>query len=383
NELTITGLGTEWPTQIVTSDDFRQYILRHYPADAAWVQTLLKVHARSGIASRALIGFNHNPEWYDPANQATPPTAQQVASEFHRHGVPLAARAARKALADSHLPASAITHTVAVTVTNAGAPGYDQAVFRAVGISPGAERVLLSGVGCAGGLAALRVGSSLARAATAQQNPARVLVLACEVCSIHLAAELHSAAAQLGLAGGEGGGDIRIGPVLFGDGAAALVLCNALALTGRIPRRFAVRDCRTRITPDTREAMSYRTTEYGFQLTLSREVPELAVASLRGLFGELMRANGMMSVAPGELEWALHPGGLTVLRGAQLALGLSDEAIRASREVYASRGNSSSVAVLAVLDRLRGWEEQGTRKEVVAVSFGPGLTTEMVLLRRL
>ncbi|PYI24390.1 thiolase-like protein [Aspergillus violaceofuscus CBS 115571] len=379
NELTITGLGTEWPSQIVTSDDFRQYLLRHYPADAAWVQTLLKVHSRSGIASRALIGCNHNPEWYDPASQATPPTAQQVSSEFHRHGVPLAARAARKALADSHLPASAITHTVAVTVTNAGAPGYDQAVYREVGISAAAERVLLSGVGCAGGLAALRVGSSLARAATAQQNPARVLVLACEVCSIHLAAELHSTAAQLGLAGEE----ISIGPVLFGDGAAALVLCNALALTGAIPRRFAVLDYRTRITPDTLEAMSYHTTEYGFQLTLSREVPELAVASLRGLFGELMWANGMRSVAPGELEWALHPGGLTVLRGAQLALGLSDEAIRASREVYESRGNSSSVAVLAVLDRLRGWEGQGTRKEVVAVSFGPGLTTEMVLLRRL
>ncbi|RAH68722.1 thiolase-like protein [Aspergillus aculeatinus CBS 121060] len=379
-ELTITGLGTEWPSQIVTSDDFRQYLLRHYPADAAWVQTLLKINARSGIASRALIGFNNNPHWYDPRNQPTPPTAEQVSSEFHCHGVPLAARAVRAALTDSHLPASAITHTVAVTVTNAGAPGYDQAVFRDVGISPGAERVLLSGIGCAGGLAALRVGSSLARAATLQRKPARVLVLACEVCSIHLAAELHATAKKVGLGGGE---DISIGPALFSDGAAALVLCNALALTGEMPRRFAVVDYRTGITPETHEAMSYRTTEYGFQLTLAREVPALAVASLRGLFGELMQANGMASVGPGKLEWAVHPGGLTILRGAQLALGLSDEAIRASSEVYESRGNSSSVAVLAVLDRLRRWEGRSLRKEVVAVSFGPGLTTEMVLLRRL
>ncbi|OJJ95958.1 hypothetical protein ASPACDRAFT_1891372 [Aspergillus aculeatus ATCC 16872] len=363
-ELTITGLGTEWPSQIVTSDDFRQYLLRHYPADAAWVQTLLKINTRSGIGSRPLIAFNPNPnpDGYAPENQSTPPTAQQVSSEFHRHGVPLAVRAARAALTDSHLPASAITHTVAVTVTNAGAPGYDQAVFRAVGISLEAERVLLSGIGCAGGLAALRVGSSLARAATLQKK-AREGVGAC-----------------VGLGDGE---DISIGPALFSDGAAALVLCNALALTEEIPRRLAVVDYRTRITPETHEAMSYRTTEFGFRLTLARKVPALAVASLPGLFGELMRANGMASVAPGELEWAVHPGGLTVLRGAQLALGLSDEAIRASREVYESRGNSSSVAVLAVLDRLRGWEGQSARKEVVAVSFGPGLTTEMVLLRRL
>lgn len=51
-------------------------------------------------------------------------------------------------------------------------------------------------------------------------------------------------------------------------------------------------------------------------------------------------------------------------------------------EVYTRKGNTSSVAVLAVLDELRRRGIPG-KEDVLACSFGPGLTTEIMLMRRL
>lgn len=61
-------------------------------------------------------------------------------------------------------------------------------------------------------------------------------------------------------------------------------------------------------------------------------------------------------------------------------LDLTSEQLRATREIYRTRGNSSSPTVLAVLDLLR---KMGRGKDhVVATSFGPGLAIEMSLLKR-
>lgn len=61
-------------------------------------------------------------------------------------------------------------------------------------------------------------------------------------------------------------------------------------------------------------------------------------------------------------------------------MGLTDDHIRASLEVYREYGNSSSPTVLIVLNTLR---EKGTgRDAVVATSFGPGLLIEMIFMQR-
>ena len=79
-------------------------------------------------------------------------------------------------------------------------------------------------------------------------------------------------------------------------------------------------------------------------------------------------------------DWAVHPGGLAILRGAQRALSLTEDDLRASYDIYRTRGNSSSASVLIVLDQLQHY--QGHRKNIVVCAFGPGLTIEMALLQR-
>jgi predicted naringenin-chalcone synthase len=83
---------------------------------------------------------------------------------------------------------------------------------------------------------------------------------------------------------------------------------------------------------------------------------------------------------PSGFDWALHPGGNAIIEGVKASMSLSDEHLRATNEIYRTRGNSSSPTVLIVLDMLRSIG-QG-REHVVAASFGPGLSVEMVMLRR-
>lgn len=81
------------------------------------------------------------------------------------------------------------------------------------------EKVLLHGVGCSGGLAALRTGANLALGSTFRGRKARVLVVALEISSIMVRSELDSAIET---------GETRIGITLFSDCASALVLSNGI-----------------------------------------------------------------------------------------------------------------------------------------------------------
>lgn len=90
--------------------------------------------------------------------------------------------------------------------------------------------------------------------------------------------------------------------------------------------------------------------------------------------GEITKSLGIS-----DFVWALHPGGEAIIEGAKQVLGLTEDQLQASREIYRTRGNSSSATVLIVLDRLRSL---GKREHVVATSFGPGLAIEMAMLRR-
>jgi type III polyketide synthase len=88
-------------------------------------------------------------------------------------------------------------------------------------------------------------------------------------------------------------------------------------------------------------------------------------------------ASNDLSIA--DFDWALHPGGQAIIDGVQEAMSLTDQQLRATREIYRSRGNSSSPTVLAVLDRLRCMSPE--KNLVVATAFGPGLSVEMSVLR--
>lgn len=275
-----------------------------------------------------------------------------------------------------------ITHTVAVTCTNQGNPGYDLLVARRLGIASTAQRTLLHGVGCTGGLAILRTAADIACSATARGQPARVLAFACELCTPILSRELAEAEACENL------NELSIGAALFGDGAGAFVLCNEYGMpqAGRLGEGGVLRlwEWGNETIPDTLQYMSFHADPLGYRAILTRDVPSLTTRAIRPLFERLLptfrQKTGLHEIDMIDFDWALHPGGQAIISGAQELLGLTDDQVRATNKIYKTRGNCSSAAVLMVLDSLLKTDHG--KDHVVATSFGPGLCIEMALFTR-
>lgn len=78
-------------------------------------------------------------------------------------------------------------------------------------------------------------------------------------------------------------------------------------------------------------------------------------------------------------DWALHPGGATVITGCQQVMGLTEDHLRASYQVYMDHGNSSSATFFSVLDTLL---EGKTKDHILGCAFGPGIAIEMAVFKR-
>lgn len=134
---------------------------------------------------------------------------------FLKEGLTLAVAASRLAVTEAGISLDKVTHVVATTCTNSSNPGFDSFLAQELGLRPSVEKVLLHGVGCAGGLAGLRLAASLCQAAAWRGEPAHVLLIACEITSSMRRDELMRIDRDQ---------QVRIGVTLFGDGASALIL---------------------------------------------------------------------------------------------------------------------------------------------------------------
>ena len=177
----------------------------------------MRVSRGTGIIIRTCFDLRA----YEELNQSEPPLINVLNTFFRIHGTELAAAACLRAISEAQIAISDISHTVAVTATNAGSPGFDLLVTRKLDIPTAASRTLLHGVGCGGGLSALRTAAEFVCAATSRRRPCNVLVFATEISSIQLRGELRHAVET---------GDFGVGPLIFGDGASALILTNCLGL---------------------------------------------------------------------------------------------------------------------------------------------------------
>jgi type III polyketide synthase len=316
------------------------------------------------------------------------PTIDQLSHIFFSEGVPLAISAARKALHEAYISPEEVTHVVSTTCTNSANPGYDYYVCRALGISVHAEKILLHGVGCAGGLAALRTAANLACGASFRGRPAKVLVVALELCTLLVRSELDSVLET---------GECRVGVCLFSDCASALVLSNGIGVGDDLNTVYDLLGWEHTIIPHTEHDLGFDVHPLGWKVVLTPSVPSLTAFELPSAFERLLSLT--RNVIPDELtkaehfDWALHPGGATIMTGTEKAMQISPEALRASYDTYMNHGNSSSATVISVLDRLRSREMDGyaledktgrstPKKYIVSAAFGPGVCVEMAMLKR-
>lgn len=309
---------------------------------------LRRMIARSGIERRWTVlppspsGGGQTGEGGFYRDDTMPPTSARM--QIYAATAPALALDAVAALG----PVEGITHLVVASCTGFIAPGIDQIVARRLDLSPHVERTLVGFMGCYAAIAALRTAHHIVRS----QPEARVLVIAVELCSLHLqpSAELEPILAMM----------------QFGDGAAA-------ALVTAEPTGLLLSEPFANALPDSEDLIRWTVGDTGFAMHLSGTVPGRIAEALAH-----PEAVGLGDAARVD-SWAVHAGGRSVLDAVQQGLSLPADALGHSREVLRTCGNMSSATLMFVFARILAAEtpvENG-----VAIAFGPGLAAEGIRYR--
>jgi len=362
----IRGMGTAVPPTIMTqveAEIVARELCCRTPEQSTWLPTMYR---QTGIEKRYVVMgeqalrdvLNHTsysesvflPRYTE--DDRGPTTGQRMAMYVAEAG-PLALRAAAAALEQSGLKRGDITHLVTVSCTGFHAPGVDYQLITGLGLAPTTQRTHVGYMGCHGALNGLRVARSYAESVP----DCRLLLCAVELCSLHY----------------HYGWDPQkiIANAIFADGAAAVVGSNGAAAPSDDWQLRASGSC---LFPDSADAMTWTIGDHGFEMTLSKKVPNLIAQNLRPWFEGWLRDNDL--AIDRVASWAIHPGGPKIVGAVGEALGLPRSAFVVPDAVFAACGNMSSPTVLFILDELR---RRQAPRPCVALAFGPGLTAEAAL----
>ncbi len=276
---------------------------------------------------------------------------------FIQQAVELGESAVRKALDMKGIPASAIGAIIFVSITGIANPSIDARLMNRIDFSRNIKRIPIFGLGCVGGAAGIARAADYLKAYPEQM----ALLLSVELCSLTWQREDLSNAHIISTA-------------LFGDGAAAVVLCGAqCSFDG--PKIIASQSV---FYDHTEDVMGWNIRAEGFKVMLSSEVPNVVLKNLRRDVDQFLGQNDLSIDDIG--LWIMHTGGPKVLEAIESALDLSPDALDFSWACLNEVGNLSSASVLAVLDRIMQQPPQPGTWGVLS-AMGPGFCSEMVLMR--
>jgi predicted naringenin-chalcone synthase len=260
--------------------------------------------------------------------------------------------AARRAVERADLDPATVTHLVTVSCTGFTQPGPDLAIVQQLGLRPTVFRHHVGFMGCAAVFPALRVAAAFVEA----DPSAVVLVVAAELCSLHLRAT-------------EAPDQIVANSVFSDGGSAAVVAADGPGLR--------LEAFSTTVIADGEADMAWNIGDEGFEMVLSTRVPKLVQEHVREALAPVL---GSVRLTVDDVgAWAVHPGGRAILDRVGDELALVDDALDDSRAVLRDTGNMSSATILFVLDRVM--QRAATGAPVIATAFGPGLTVESAALR--
>ena len=309
----------------------------------------LAVFDNVGIRKRH---FARPTEWY-----LEPHGWGERSAAYHEVGLDLLEQATREALDRAGLPLDAIDGVVLVSTTGISTPSLDARLVNRLGLRTDVARVPVWGLGCAGGVAGLRIAGDLARA-----NPTkRYLLLSLELCS--LAFNLNDLSVRAFVA-----------TTLFSDGAAAVLVrgdaCDGATLAcigGHASHQW----------PDSENVMGWDVLDEGLRVVFSRRIPDITATQLRPIVDAFLKRERVSEPS----RYVFHPGGTKVLEAYESGLGLAPDALDTARVVLREYGNMSSPTVLFTLDESLRRAPLRPGETALLAALGPGFTAELALLR--
>ncbi len=125
--------------------------------------------------------------------------------------------------------------------------------------------------------------------------------------------------------------------------------------------------------------MGWDISENGFQIVLSREVPDVIRKNLGGDVDRFLAGHRLTREDIG--SWIMHTGGPKVLEATADAIGATEDQLAASWESLRKVGNLSSASVLLVLEDVMTKRRPAPGTLSVLAAAGPAFCSELVLLK--
>jgi predicted naringenin-chalcone synthase len=217
-------------------------------------------------------------------------------------------------------------------------------------------------MGCYASHPAVRIAQGFCAAGLDQVD-----VVHTEVCSLHLDLVDHSP-------------EQMVVQSLFGDGYMRYSAVNrAIAQPGGLD----LITIHEEILPNSQESMTWRPSEWGMKMTLSRDVPQRIATAIRQFVTRMInQVPGGITNALGDAVFAIHPGGPKIIEQLQRELSLRDEQVAHSKAILYQYGNMSSATLPHVWAALSADTQVRAGTWVISLAFGPGLTAFGSVLRK-
>ena len=356
----ILALGSAVPPYAYNQDQIAEKFIHTFNLNDEKAKDLKQLYQNSAIKTRYSVipDFKkERDEWHfwgsDYPMQV--PGMLERNTLYKKEAIQLAEKSAAQAISNWGGDPASLTHIISVSCTGVVAPGIEFELIRALGLNWSIVRLGINFMGCYGAFKGLLVAQSFAK-----ENPEhRILVVCTELCSLHLQA----------------GEDMNtlLANSLFSDGSAAIIV-------GQEPRQYEKplwsidRQCSLGLE-NSLDKMTWKAGNNGFFMTLSPYVPALIKRHIHSLTDRLLG-----NLMPSDCDWAIHPGGKSIIQAIERALKLTPEQTQASWDTLSDYGNMSSATFIFVLEKLT--KLRSDKKWTSGIAFGPGLSIEGLLLKK-
>ncbi len=126
------------------------------------------------------------------------------------------------------------------------------------------------------------------------------------------------------------------------------------------------------VIPSSTSKMTWTPNNWGFQMTISKEIPVLIRRNLEGYLKNLSKKAKISDFK--NARFAIHPGGPKIIEQIAEQLELSPEQIRHSKEILHTCGNMSSATLPHIWEKMLGDRGVKAGELIVSLAFGPGLS---------
>jgi len=258
-----------------------------------------------------------------------------------------------------------------VTCTGYVSPSGAQRLVSKRGWGTMTEVTHLYQMGCAAAFPALRVAQGFASLPRASSF---VDIVHTELSSLHLNPSLHEP-------------EQLIIQSLFGDGIVRYQASSSSDRVSNQKRGLEVIALHEEIISNSADVMQWKCADWGMEMVLSREVPNVIVGELKPYLERLFqRARRQKGWKDSDLwqnaVFAVHPGGPKIIDQVESLLELSTEQVQASKNILFEYGNMSSATLPHIWQRIVADESVHIGTPIVSLAFGPGMTISGGLFKK-